>query len=40
MREGESILTYFAAGGTGQAAIQVANNFSVEVFVNVDSIEN
>ncbi|KAL4934290.1 uncharacterized protein BDV17DRAFT_296996 [Aspergillus undulatus] len=39
MREGESILIHSAAGGTGQAAIQLAQNLGVVVFATVGSEE-
>ncbi|KAL4970542.1 type I polyketide synthase [Aspergillus stella-maris] len=39
MRAGESILIHSAAGGTGQAAIQLAQNLGVTVYATVGSDE-
>ncbi|EHL00639.1 putative Phthiocerol synthesis polyketide synthase type I PpsC [Glarea lozoyensis 74030] len=39
IREGESVLIHSAAGGTGQAAIQLAQLYKAEVFVTVGSEE-
>lgn len=39
IKEGESILIHSGAGGTGQAAIQIAKLFSAEVYVTVGSEE-
>lgn len=39
IRNGESILIHSAAGGTGQAAIQIAKLFDAEIFVTVGSEE-
>ncbi|KAA8651304.1 Type I Polyketide synthases (Type I PKS) [Aspergillus tanneri] len=39
IQKGESILIHSAAGGTGQAAIQVAKMFDAEIFVTVGSDE-
>ena len=39
IRKGETILIYFAAGGAGQAAIQVAQLAGAEIFATVGSTE-
>lgn len=39
IQKGESILVHSAAGGTGQAAIQIAKLFEVEVFATVGNEE-
>ena len=39
LQEGESILIHAGAGGTGQAAIQIAQNIGASVFTTVSSLE-
>ncbi|KAK7937173.1 uncharacterized protein PG986_014041 [Apiospora aurea] len=39
IREGDGILIHVAAGGVGQAAIQIAQSFGAEVFATVGSVE-
>ena len=39
IRQGQSVLIHAGAGGVGQAAIQIAKHFEVEVFVTVGSTE-
>ncbi|KAK8091418.1 polyketide synthase [Apiospora hydei] len=39
IREGDSILIHVAAGGVGQAAIQIAQSFGAEIFATVGSVE-
>ena len=39
LSEGESVLIHAAAGGVGQAAIQIAQNIGAIVFVSVGSTQ-
>lgn len=39
IRSGETVLIHAAAGGVGQAAIQIAKNIGAEVFATVSSLE-
>ncbi|OTA96302.1 hypothetical protein M434DRAFT_375109 [Hypoxylon sp. CO27-5] len=39
LRKGESILIHAAAGGVGQAAVQLAQHIGADVFVTVSSVE-
>nr|POE77902.1 reducing polyketide synthase fub1 [Quercus suber] len=39
LRKGESILIHSAAGGTGQASIQIAQHFGAEIYVTVGTLE-
>lgn len=39
VRQGQSVLIHAGAGGTGQAAIQIAKHLEVEVFITVGSTE-
>lgn len=39
MQEGESILIHSGAGGTGQAAVQIAQHLNAEIYVTVGTVE-
>jgi len=39
VQKGQSVLIHAAAGGVGQAAIQIAQHFGAEIFVTVGSVE-
>ncbi len=39
VQEGQSVLVHAAAGGVGQAAIQIAKHFKLEIFATVSSEE-
>nr|XP_023908643.1 highly reducing polyketide synthase azaB-like [Quercus suber] len=39
LRKGESILIHSAAGGTGQASIQIAQHLGAEIYVTVGTLE-